>query len=432
MFRKFHIQMTVFSTAITGIILLILTGACLVISENSLTKSSYISFKNNAQSCIYHLESQQLVSHTWILKTESSYGIHLRILDRGQPIFFDQLNPQSDYDGAFSKAEKISIQKYGLDISALRSSSSLTEDHFFKMNGYYVCTAQIPNKNGSLGLIILYPLDSLEHKIASQRLAFSLAVCAALLALGIFSWFFTGRMIHPLKENRKKQTEFIAAASHELRSPVTVILSAAASMEQAEPSELPHFMAMIRSEAERISRLVQDLLSLANADNQNWSIHLNPVEADTLLLDTFEKYEPLMQAKNLHFQITIPEEPIFPCLLDQGRISQVLDILLDNALSYVPANGRIRLSLSEEKGYLIFTISDNGPGIPEESRKEVFRRFYRIDSSRKDKQHFGLGLSIAREIVSLHGGTITVSETPGGGATFTMLLPKQSSNSKNG
>ena len=177
---------------------------------------------------------------------------------------------------------------------------------------------------------------------------------------------------------------------------------------------------------------MQDLLSLANADNQNWSIHLNPVEADTLLLDTFEKYEPLMQAKNLHFQITIPEEPIFPCLLDQGRISQVLDILLDNALSYVPANGRIRLSLSEEKGYLIFTISDNGPGIPEESRKEVFRRFYRIDSSRKDKQHFGLGLSIAREIVSLHGGTITVSETPGGGATFTMLLPKQSSNSKNG
>lgn len=80
---------------------------------------------------------------------------------------------------------------------------------------------------------------------------------------------------------------------------------------------------------------------------------------------------------------------------------------------------------------ILLTISDNGPGIPEESRKEVFRRFYRIDSSRKDKQHFGLGLSIAREIVSLHGGTITVSETPGGGATFTMLLPEQSSNSKN-
>lgn len=88
MFRKLHIQMTVFSTAVTGIILLILTGACLVISENSLTKSSYISFKNNAQSCIYHLESQQLISHTWILKTESSYGIHLRILDQGQPLFF--------------------------------------------------------------------------------------------------------------------------------------------------------------------------------------------------------------------------------------------------------------------------------------------------------------------------------------------------------
>lgn len=432
MFRKLHIQMTVFSTAVTGIILLILTGACLVISENSLTKSSYISFKNNAQSCIYHLESQQLISHTWILKTESSYGVYLRILDRGQPLFFDQLNPQPDYDAAFSEAEKISVQKYGLDISVLRSSSSLTEDHFFKMSGYYACTAQIPNKNGSLGLIILYPLDALNHQIFSQRVAFGLAVCVALFALGIFSWFFTGRMIRPLKESRKKQTEFIAAASHELRSPVTVILSAAASMEQAEPSELPHFMAMIRSEAERISRLVRDLLSLANADNQNWSIHLDPVEADTLLLETFEKYEPLMQAKNLHLQIALPEEPLCPSLLDQGRISQVLDILLDNALSYVPAGGKIRLSLSEEKEHLVFTVSDNGPGIPEKSRKEVFRRFYRMDSSRKDKQHFGLGLSIAREIVSLHGGTITVSETSGGGATFIMILPEQSLNSKNG
>lgn len=277
---------------------------------------------------------------------------------RGSLFFFDQLNPQPDYDGAFSEAEKISVQKYGLDISVLRSSSSLTEDHFFKMNGYYACTAQIPNKNGSLGLIILYPLDSLEHQITSQRLAFGLAVCAALLALGIFSWLFTGRMIRPLKESRKKQTEFIAAASHELRSPVTVILSAAASMEQAAPSELPHFTAMIRSEAERISRLVRDLLSLANADNQNWSIHPDPVEADTLLLDTFEKYEPLMQAKKLHLQIALPEEPLCPCLLDQGRISQVLDILLDNALSYVPAGGKIRLSLSEKKNisYLRFPI----------------------------------------------------------------------------
>ncbi|MBS6944175.1 sensor histidine kinase [Blautia luti] len=74
-------------------------------------------------------------------------------------------------------------------------------------------------------------------------------------------------------------------------------------------------------------------------------------------------------------------------------------------------------------GKLCFSVSDNGPGIPKTSREDVFRRFYRMDSSRKDKQHFGLGLSIAREIVSLHGGTIAVSETPGGGATFTIVLP---------
>lgn len=291
------------------------------------------------------------------------------------------------------------------------------------MKGYYACTAQIPNKNGSLGLVILFPLNMLEHQIFSQRIAFGVAICTALFALGIFSWFFTGRMIRPLKENQKKQTEFIAAASHELRSPVTVILSAAASMEKASPRELPHFISMIHSEAARISRLVQDLLSLANADNHSWSIHPKPVEADTLLLDTFEKYESIMQAKDLHFQIELPKEPLRPYLLDRERISQVLDILLDNALSYVPPGGQVRLSLSEEKDCLVFAVSDNGPGISASSRKEIFRRFYRVDPSRKDKQHFGLGLSIAREIVSLHNGKITVSETPGGGATFTVILP---------
>lgn len=426
MFRKLHIQMTVFSTVVTGFILLLLTGACLMISENSMTKNSYISFKNNANSCIYHLENQQLISHTWILKSESSYGIQLRILDSGEPLFFDQLNPQIDYEDAFSRAKEISVQKYGLDIEGKRSSTALSESHFFKMNGYYACTAQIPNKNGSLGMIILYPLDTLNHQIFSQRISFGLAVCAALLALAVFSWFFTGRMIRPLKESRKKQTEFIAAASHELRSPVTVILSAASSMEQAAPSEIPHFMTMIRSEAQRISRLVSDLLSLANADNQSWSIHPVPVETDTLLLDIFEKQEPLMQARKIHLFIDLPKEPLAPCLLDKGRISQVLDILLDNAASYVPAGGTVRLSLSEEKENLCFTVSDNGPGIPESARKDIFQRFYRVDSSRKDKQHFGLGLSIAKEIISLHGGSIRISETPGGGATFTIVLPKHS------
>ncbi len=98
MFCKLHIQMTVFPTVVTGFILLILTGACLLISENSMTKNSFISFKNNASSCIYHLESQQLISHTWILKSESSYGIQLRILDDSEPLFFGQLNPQPDYE----------------------------------------------------------------------------------------------------------------------------------------------------------------------------------------------------------------------------------------------------------------------------------------------------------------------------------------------
>ena len=105
------------------------------------------------------------------------------------------------------------------------------------------------------------------------------------------------------------------------------------------------------------------------------------------------------------------------------RISQVLGILLDNAISYVPANGKIVLSLSQTETHFLIRVKDNGPGIPDSAKTSVFRRFYQADSARNNRQHFGLGLCIAYEIISLHKGTISVLDTPGGGSTFQISLP---------
>lgn len=425
MFRRLHIQMTIFSTLITSAILIIMTLACLFIAERGTRENSFTSFTNNARSCISHLESQSLLSHQWLLQSQAAYDVKIRINDNGNTLFYQELNPPEEDDSLFQKAADVSRDNYGLDMDM--HSAALTHTEIFRMPGYYACTALIPKGSRALSAVILYPLDTLNGQLIRQRLHFALAVLAAITALAVFSWFFTEKMLRPLRESRRRQTDFIASASHELRSPLAVILSSLQAMEQASPDERKHFSHTIQKEGHRMSRLIDDMLSLANADNQSWKILSAPCELDTLLLDTYEKYQPLMLKKSLRLSIRLPEEPLSPCFCDASRISQVLGILLDNAMSYVPEGGRVVLSLAQDKRRFCLRISDNGPGISDDAKEAVFQRFYRADSARSSSQHFGLGLCIAHEIIALHKGTLTVTDTPGGGATFLITLPLQSS-----
>ena len=425
MFHRLHIQMTFFSALIIGIVIFIMTTACNFIAENSTGQNAWNTFQNNAISCISHLETQSIISSDWILQAEKNYDISMDIRDNGNSLYLKKLQTDSLDETIFRKAEEISAASYALDLSNPGAVSKLTKRIFFQMKDFYVSTALIPKSHGTVSMIILYSLDSVKHRILLQRLAFSGAAFLAILALSICSWFFTGRMITPLEKSRQEQTEFIfiAAASHELRSPLAVILSGISAMKKADPKEQEHFLSVIEKEGTRMSLLINDMLSLSNADNHSWKMHPVFCELDTLLLDTYEKYEPLMQDHHMKFFIELPEEEIPSCPCDPERISQVLGILLDNAISYVPENGKIILSLSQTETHFLIRVKDNGPGIPDSAKTSVFRRFYRADSARNNRQHFGLGLCIAYEIISLHKGTISVLDTPGGGSTFQISLP---------
>lgn len=169
--------------------------------------------------------------------------------------------------------------------------------------------------------------------------------------------------------------------------------------------------------------LIQDMLSLSRSDNHTWVLDCTSCEIDTLLLDVYEKYEQTARHKKKQLLIELPEDSLPVCFCDSLKISQALAILIDNALAYVPEGGMIRLSARQEAASVSLFVADNGPGIPDSEKEAVFQRFYRSDTSRNDKQHFGLGLCIAKEIALLHHGTLSVSDTPGGGATFQLKLP---------
>ena len=434
MFKKLHRQMTIFSALITSEILILMAIASLVIFERGLTRNSYERFLNNGNSCVAYLETQSVLSHKWILEAKQEYGVELRILNNGKRLFFDKLNEESSSNASgengrkssvenmLAEAARISREEQGLDVE-YTGSISLPKEVYFETADFYSCTALIPKGSGVLSLVLVYPLDGLKGQIFHQRILWGGLLLIAVLALVVFSWFFTGKMLRPLEENRKRQTQFIASASHELRSPLAVILSSVQAIE-ADPGECRRFFSTIKSEGTRMSRLIGDMLALANADNKSWSIMKSPCELDTLLLETYEKYEPLLREKGISMNVELPDESLSPCRCDGGRISQVLGILLDNGASYVPAGGKIRLGVEEKEKYFRIYVEDNGPGISDENKEAVFQRFYRADSSRKDKQHFGLGLCIAKEIVTLHHGSIRIEDTKGGGTTFVVRLPK--------
>ena len=426
--------MTIFSALITSGILILMAIASLVIFERGLTRNSYERFLNNGNSCVAYLETQSVLSHKWILEAKQEYGVELRILNNGKRLFFDKLNEESSSNASgengrkssvenmLEEATRISREEQGLDVE-YTGSISLPKEVYFETADFYACTALIPKGSGVLSLVLVYPLDGLKGQIFHQRILWGGLLLIAVLALVVFSWFFTGKMLRPLEANQKKQTQFIASASHELRSPLAVILSSVQAIE-ADPGECRHFLLAIKNEGNRMSRLIGDLLVLANADNKSWSILKSPCELDTLLLETYEKYELLLREKGISMNVELPDESLSPCRCDGGRISQVLGILLDNGCSYVPAGGKIRLGVEEKEKYFRIYVEDNGPGISDENKEAVFQRFYRADSSRKDKQHFGLGLCIAKEIVTLHHGSIRIEDTKGGGTTFVVRLPK--------
>lgn len=192
MFRKLHTQMTLFSAAVTGGILILMTLVCLFIAENGTKQNSYTTFSQNAQACISYLETQTILSHSWIQKTQSNYDLSIKITDNQKPLFFDKLHLTEEEQAAFEKASELALKQEGLDLSGAFRNSRLTSSAFFTMKDYYVCVALIPkSENNFLSVVILHSLSDLNQQLVKQRLAFFAVVVLAVFALFIFSWFFT-------------------------------------------------------------------------------------------------------------------------------------------------------------------------------------------------------------------------------------------------
>ncbi|MFJ7728765.1 sensor histidine kinase [Neobacillus sp. NPDC097160] len=234
------------------------------------------------------------------------------------------------------------------------------------------------------------------------------------------------RAMIPISGAFRRQREFVADASHELRTPLSVLLSSIDAMEMTIEPKKEDFAARMltnmRQEVKRMTHLVSELLTLARSDSNTIHLRVETFDFRPLADKALESVSPLADEKQITTSLDAPTSLM--AIGDPERLSQLLYILLDNAIKYTPNGGKVKVFLSKEGPDLCMAVQDTGIGIKKEDFTRIFERFYRLDKSRSRQiGGHGLGLSIAKWIVETHKGTIKVASEPGKGSTFFIRVP---------
>ena len=265
----------------------------------------------------------------------------------------------------------------------------------------------------------LVPVMSVEREALLVMLGAGLA---ALLGIVLAGWFLTERALSPIRSAMDRQVRFTADASHELRTPLTVV-EAGLQVLRRHPGQTisrnGQLLDSISAETQRMTRLVDDLLTLARVDSGQTQIHLEPIDVSKLVVSTGEDLQPLATSRG--GRLDVRSEPRIEAQVDRDRLRQLMVILVDNALRYGEPGGTVEVRFDRAGNELRLEVADHGPGIPHDQRGRVFERFYRLDGSRSGSGS-GLGLAIARWIVSAHGGTIKLTDNEPG-LIVRILLP---------
>ena len=265
--------------------------------------------------------------------------------------------------------------------------------------------------------------DDSAHRILLRLVSFNIIV---FVGAGFASYWLARRTLQPIEEAHEQQKRFTADVSHELRTPLTALKmesEVALMNKQNDKASLRATISSNLEEAAKLETLINNLLRLTRLDADELQQNFTPLSTKVITVAAIEKVTPSAKLKHIKLDDSVKELPI---LGDQDGLTQLLVILLDNAIKFSPANSTVWLSSHRTTDQIQLRIKDAGIGIEPSALDHVFDRFYRADSSRTkvtDSEGFGLGLSIAKMIADVHNGTITIMSQPGHGTTVTILLP---------
>ena len=234
--------------------------------------------------------------------------------------------------------------------------------------------------------------------------------------------------ITELKKLEKVRAEFVANVSHELKTPLTAIKGFVETLRTSakdDPVASARFLDIIDKQTHRLESLVNDLLILSSIESKEVKMNFMAEPLNKIIQSVLSLQKKIIEDKGHQVTVDIPED-LPNVLVDRQRMEQVFLNLLDNAVKFTPAGGKISIQARWEKPYVCVEVKDNGVGIPAEHLSRVFERFYRVDRARsREAGGTGLGLAIVRQIVNAHQGKIEVESSSDVGSTFRIFLPYQ-------
>lgn len=276
-------------------------------------------------------------------------------------------------------------------------------------------------QTGLLSTRIAFTDSTLEQATLRSLLTGSLLIgLAALAVLFACSYVLSGAVTRPVDRAWQQQKQFLSDASHELKTPLTVILSSAELLEQSAAPEQKQYVDNVRAESRRMKRLVEDMLTLSRVERGGEHLPDTTADLSDAAADAALRFEPVAYEAGHTLSYDIA-----PGLLvrgDSGKLEQAVAVLLDNAIKYAAPGTEVRLDAARQGKNACLWVENEGDPIPADKLPHIFDRFYRADESRTDGGSFGLGLPIARAIVEAHRGTLRCDS--GGHTTrFTITLP---------
>ncbi len=429
MLDKLYLKLYIIFTC--GIMLIISVIICVVLNSHINTEKTNDStlFQRMSTLLIYQLENNSNNFQEIVQDYEQEYSIFCTIKNNsGETVYQSALRFPTSADFLLSTLNNLTNRVSTVDLI----KQTITEQKgTFEIKGqnhdiYLGVPATVISKDNNVyNLVLLYQSRTVKELIRKQVPLYISIWFVSLVCVMFLCRLILKKALVPTESVLKNQKEFVASASHELKSPLAVILANVEKIGKLGlyDMELQKSVNTMDTECMRMSKLINEMLFLASSDAKTWSISKKEINIDTLLISLYETYEPICVKQNISLNLDI-DNITYPILYsDPERMTQILNIFMDNAIQHADNSPSIQILTSLTPKSITFYVIDHGHGISEQDRPFIFDRFYCSDKSRTDKSNFGLGLSIADELSKMLNGKIGFQDTDGGGTTFFLTIP---------
>ena len=427
-YRKSRYRITAFCALVTGLVLLIAFAVAWQAARRQMNNADESLFLSQCQTVTAYVSSPYGVDTQTVLQFAGQNQLAVAVVDGGTLLTFVPDLQKETLTQLLASVQASAIGR-GLYSSAAQSGNFMVQSA--GQNWRCFLQGQAMSTTQWCNILVMQPVTVHSAEVLRLLAVYAAAFMLGWAALILMSAILARFAVRPIEQAQTEQIRFLASASHELKTPLAVISTSADLLKQ-KSQDLAEPCHLIQQQTRQMGRLIDDMLVLTNSNTGHWTLQLRPVLPEEAAMTAYETFQPVLARAEQMLALEMPDAPLPMVLADEQRLQQILAILLDNAHTYASPGSAVALRVDFQHNQVRFWVIDHGPGpgIPDNAKQAVFTYFYRQTSKNEcaatvenSAHHYGLGLTVATELANLQHGSLTVQDTPGGGASFCLVLP---------